>query len=40
MTMRDWIAKLDEFLTASGRKLLDAESMSAETVEGERECER
>jgi hypothetical protein len=23
MTMRDWIAKLDEFLKASGRKLLD-----------------
>jgi hypothetical protein len=23
MTMRDWIAKLDDFLKASGRKLLD-----------------
>ena len=23
MTMRDWIAKLDEFLKATGRKLLD-----------------
>jgi len=31
MTMRDWIAKLDEFLKASGRKLPDhAGKVSAE----------
>lgn len=36
MTMRDWVDKLDEFLKASGRKLLDhAGTISAEGREGE-----
>ncbi len=43
MTMRDWISKLDEFLKASGRKLLDhAGTISAEAAKAkaEREYER
>lgn len=43
MTMRDWVTKLDDFLKASGRKLLGhAGSISAETarVKAEREYER
>ena len=43
MTMRDWGAKLDEFLKASGRKLLDhAGTISAEVAKAkaEREYER
>lgn len=43
MSMRDWIAKLDEFLKASGRKLLDhAGSISAETgrAKAEKEYEK
>ncbi|HEY4242779.1 MAG TPA: virulence RhuM family protein [Kofleriaceae bacterium] len=43
MTMRDWVTKLDDFLKASGRKLLDhAGSISAETarLKAEREYER
>jgi hypothetical protein len=45
MTMRDWIAKLDEFLKVSGRKLLDhTGKISAETArlkaELEYECYR
>ncbi len=40
MTMRDWIAKLDEFLKASGRKLLDhAGKISAETAKAKAESE-
>jgi len=38
MTMRDWIAKLDEFLKVSGRELLDhAGKMSAETARAKAE---
>jgi hypothetical protein len=43
MTMRDWVAKLDEFLKASGRRLLDhAGTISAEVAKAkaEREYER
>jgi hypothetical protein len=43
MTMRDWVHKLDEFLKASGRKLLDhAGTISAEVAKAkaEREFER
>ena len=43
MTMRDWITKLDDFLKASGRQLLDhAGTLSAETAKAkaEREYER
>jgi hypothetical protein len=43
MTMREWLDKLDEFLKASGRKLLDhAGAISAETakVKAEREYDR
>lgn len=43
MTMRDWIKKLDEFLKASGRRLLDhAGTISAEAAKAkaEREFER
>jgi len=40
MTMRDWIAKLDEFLKASGRKLLDhAGKISAEVSKAKAELE-
>jgi hypothetical protein len=40
MTMRDWIAKLDEFLKISGRKLLDhAGRISAETARAKAELE-
>jgi hypothetical protein len=40
MTMRDWIAKLDEFLKVSGRKLLDhAGRISAETARAKAELE-
>ena len=40
MTMRDWIAKLDEFLKASGRNLLDhAGKISAETAKAKAEAE-
>lgn len=40
MTMRDWIAKLDEFLKASGRKLLDhAGTISAEAAKAKAEAE-
>lgn len=40
MTMRDWIAKLDEFLKASGRNLLDhAGSVSAEAAKAKAELE-
>ena len=40
MTMRDWIAKLDEFLKISGRKLLDhAGKISAETAKAKAESE-
>jgi len=43
MTMRDWVDKLDDFLKASGRKLLDhAGTISAEAAKAtaEREYER
>lgn len=43
MTMHDWVEKLDEFLKASGRKLLDhAGTISAEVAKAkaEREYER
>ena len=43
MTMRDWIAKLDEFMRISGRKLLDhAGQISAEQarLKAENEYER
>jgi hypothetical protein len=40
MTMRDWISKLDEFLKASGRKLLDhAGKISAEAAKAKAEAE-
>lgn len=40
MTMRDWIAKLDEFLKASGRRLLDhAGTISAEAAKAKAEAE-
>ena len=40
MTMRDWIAKLDELLKVSGRKLLDhAGRISAETARAKAELE-
>jgi len=40
MTMREWIAKLDEFLKASGRRLLDhAGSVSAEDAKTKAEQE-
>jgi hypothetical protein len=40
MTMRDWITKLDEFLKASGRKLLDhAGTISAEAAKAKAEAE-
>jgi hypothetical protein len=40
MTMRDWIAKLDEFLKISGRKLLDhAGKVSAEEARTKAELE-
>jgi hypothetical protein len=40
MTMRDWVAKLDEFLKASGRKLLDhAGNISAEAARAKAEAE-
>lgn len=40
MTMRDWITKLDEFLRASGRELLDhAGSVSAEEAKAKAELE-
>jgi hypothetical protein len=40
MTMRDWIAKLDEFLKISGRKLLDhAGQISAEAAKAKAEQE-
>ncbi len=40
MTMRDWIDKLDDFLKASGRKLLDhAGTISAETAKAKAEAE-
>ena len=38
--MRDWIAKLDEFLKISGRKLLDhAGKVSAEAAKAKAELE-
>ncbi|HET7506391.1 MAG TPA: RhuM family protein [Kofleriaceae bacterium] len=43
MAMRDWVDKLDEFLKASGRKLLDhVGTISAEVAKAkaEREYER
>lgn len=43
MKMHDWVRKLDEFLKASGRKLLDhAGTISAEVAKAkaEREYER
>ena len=40
MTMRDWIAKLDEFLKISGRRLLDhAGKISAELAREKAEQE-
>jgi hypothetical protein len=40
MTMRDWMAKLDEFLKISGRKLLDhAGKISAESAKAKAELE-
>lgn len=40
MTMRDWITKLDEFLTLSGRELLDhAGKISAESAKAKAEQE-
>lgn len=40
MTMRDWVDKLDEFLKASGRKLLDhAGTVSAEVAKAKAERE-
>ena len=40
MTMRDWVDKLDEFLKASGRKLLDhAGTISAEVAKAKAERE-
>jgi hypothetical protein len=40
MTMRDWVDKLDEFLKASGRKLLDhAGTISAEVAKAKAEHE-
>lgn len=40
MTMRDWITKLDEFLTLSGRELLDhAGKVSAEAAKAKAELE-
>jgi hypothetical protein len=40
MTMRDWIAKLDEFLKVSGRPLLDhAGSVSTATAKTKAEAE-
>ena len=40
MAMRDWIAKLDEFLKASGRELLDhAGRISAEAAKAKAEQE-
>lgn len=40
MTMRDWITKLDEFLTISGRELLDhAGKISAESAKAKAELE-
>ena len=40
MTMRDWIAKLDEFLKISGRNLLDhAGKISAESAKAKAELE-
>jgi hypothetical protein len=40
MTMRDWITKLDEFLKASGRELLDhAGEISAEAAKQKAELE-
>lgn len=40
MTMRDWIAKLDEFLKISGRELLDhAGKISAESARAKAELE-
>ena len=40
MTMRDWIAKLDEFLKVSGRKLLEnAGTVSAERAKEKAELE-
>jgi hypothetical protein len=40
MTMRDWIAKLDEFLKASGRKLLEhAGKITAEAAKAKAELE-
>ena len=40
MTMADWVAKLDEFLKISGRKLLDhAGTVSAETAKAKAELE-
>ena len=40
MTMRDWIAKLDEFLKISGRKLLDHPGkVSSETAKAKAEAE-
>jgi hypothetical protein len=40
MTMQDWIAKLDEFLKISGRKLLDhAGKISAESARAKAELE-
>ena len=40
MAMRDWIAKLDDFLKISGRKLLDhAGKISAESAKAKAERE-
>ena len=40
MTMRDWVAKLDEFLKASGRELLDhAGRVSADAARQRAEAE-
>lgn len=40
MTMRDWVDKLDEFLKASGRKLLDhAGTISAAVAKAKADCE-
>jgi len=40
MSMHDWVAKLDEFLKASGRKLLDhAGTISAEVAQAKAELE-
>ena len=40
MTMRDWTVKLDDFLRAAGRRLLDhAGAVSAESAKAKAEAE-